>query len=52
MSVHLQGATAVVTGEYSQVGTNDVKDVSAAGIYANTWVKKKGRWLIVQCVFP
>jgi ketosteroid isomerase-like protein len=52
LTVHLQGSIAVVTGEYSQAGTNDGKDNTSAGIYTNTWVKKKGRWLVIQSVFP
>jgi ketosteroid isomerase-like protein len=52
LTVHLQGSMAVVTGEYSQVGTNDGKDNTSSGIYTNTWVKRKGRWLVIQSVFP
>jgi ketosteroid isomerase-like protein len=52
LTVHLQGSIAVVTGEYSQAGTNEGKDNSSAGIYTNTWVKRKGRWLVIQSVFP
>jgi ketosteroid isomerase-like protein len=52
LTVHLQGSMAVVTGEYSQAGTNDGKDNSSTGIYTNTWVKRKGRWLVIQSVFP
>ena len=50
--VHREGSMAVVTGEYSQVGTNDGKDNTSAGVYTNTWVKRKGRWLVIQSVFP
>jgi ketosteroid isomerase-like protein len=52
LTVHLQGLMAVVTGEYSQVGANDGKDNTSSGIYANTWVKRKDRWLVIQSVFP
>jgi ketosteroid isomerase-like protein len=52
ITVHLQGALAAVTGEYSQTGTNAGKDNTATGIYANTWVKRTGRWLVVESVFP
>jgi ketosteroid isomerase-like protein len=52
LTVHLQGSLAVVTGEYSQKGTSGSKDISAAGIYANTWAKRGGRWLVVHSVFP
>jgi len=52
LTVHLQGSLAVVTGEYSQKGTSNGKDISAAGIYANTWTKRGSRWLVVHSVFP
>jgi ketosteroid isomerase-like protein len=52
LRVHLQGLMAVVTGEYSQVSTNDSKNNTSSGIYTNTWIKRKGRWLVIQSVFP
>jgi ketosteroid isomerase-like protein len=52
LTVHLQGLVAVVTGEYSQAATNNGKDNTSSGIYTNTWVKRKGRWLVIQSVFP
>jgi ketosteroid isomerase-like protein len=52
LTVHLQGSMALVTGEYSQIGTKDGKDNTSSGIYTNTWVKRKGRWLVIQSVFP
>jgi len=52
LSVHLQGSLAVVTGEYSQKGVSNGKDISATGIYANTWAKRGPRWLVVHSVFP
>ncbi|HTO72508.1 MAG TPA: nuclear transport factor 2 family protein [Gemmatimonadales bacterium] len=52
LAVHLQGSLAVVTGEYSQKGTSDSRDITASGIYANTWAKRGGRWLVVHSVFP
>lgn len=52
LTVHLQGALATVTGEYSQTGTNAGNDNSATGIYENTWVKRKGRWVVLDSVFP
>ena len=52
LTVHLQGTLAVVTGEYSQAGTRSGKDISASGIYANTWLKRNGRWLVIDSVFP
>lgn len=52
LTVHLQGTLAVVTGEYSQTGSADGKDNGATGIYADTWVKREGRWLVIHSVFP
>jgi ketosteroid isomerase-like protein len=52
LSVHVQGTVAVVTGEYSQTGTHNGKDISGTGIYANTWLKRDGRWVVVHSVFP
>jgi ketosteroid isomerase-like protein len=52
LAVHLQGALAAVTGEYSQTVTNAGKESTTTGIYADTWVKRKGRWLVVESVFP
>jgi ketosteroid isomerase-like protein len=52
LTVHLQGTLAVVSGEYSQTGTDNGKDISATGIYADTWLKRNGRWLLVHSVFP
>ena len=52
LTVHLQGALAVVTGEYSQKGVSSGKDISGSGIYANTWAKRDGRWFLVHSVFP
>jgi ketosteroid isomerase-like protein len=52
LTVHLQGTLAVVTGEYSQTGRHDGKDISASGIYADTWIRRNGRWLLVDSVFP
>ena len=43
---------AVVTGEHSQTGTKDGKDMRASGIYADTWLKRNGRWLVIDSVFP
>jgi ketosteroid isomerase-like protein len=52
LTVHVQGDLAIVTGEYSQKGTTNGKDNSSSGIYANTWTKRSGRWLIAHSVFP
>ena len=52
LTAHVQGNLALVTGEYSQKGTSGGKDISGSGIYANTWSKRDGRWLVVHSVFP
>ena len=52
LKVILNGDTATVTGGYSQKGTTDGKDNSAAGLYVDTWVKRKGQWQLVNSVFP
>jgi ketosteroid isomerase-like protein len=52
LQVYLHGDTATVTGEYSQTGTRDSTDISATGLYVDTWVKKNGQWRIVSSVFP
>ena len=52
LKVLLNGDVATVTGQYSQKGTQDGKDISAAGLYVDTWVKRQGKWLLVNSVFP
>lgn len=52
LTVHLQGSLAIVTGEYSQTTFDGTRDTNAKGIYANTWAKRNGRWLVVHSVFP
>ncbi len=52
LKVYLHGDVASVTGEYAQTGTEDGQDISATGLYVDTWVKKNGRWLVVSSVFP
>ena len=52
LKVLLNGNVATVTGRYSQKGTQDGKDISAAGLYIDTWVKRQGKWLLVNSVFP
>jgi ketosteroid isomerase-like protein len=52
IKVHLHGDVATVTGEYSQTGTKDGKDIGASGLYVDTWVKNNGNWKVVSSVFP
>ncbi len=52
LKVYFHADTATVTGEYSQTGTKDGKDISEVGLYVDTWVKKNGNWQIVSSVFP
>ena len=52
LKVLLNGEIATVTGQYSQTGTSDGKDITSAGLYVDTWVKRKGEWQLVNSVFP
>ena len=52
LKVYLQTTVATLTGEYSQTGTEDGKDISASGFYVDTWVKVNGKWKVVSSVFP
>jgi ketosteroid isomerase-like protein len=52
LKVLLNGEIATVTGQYSQVGTSDGKDITSAGLYVDTWVKRMGQWQLVSSVFP
>lgn len=44
LALHLQGSMAIVTGEYSQTGTNNGKDNSSSGIYTNIAVTPDRWW--------
>jgi ketosteroid isomerase-like protein len=52
LQVYFHGDVATVTGEYSQTGTRDATDISATGLYVDTWIKKSGQWRVVSSVFP
>jgi ketosteroid isomerase-like protein len=52
LRVYLHVDVATVTGEYTQKGSRDGQDISATGLYVNTWVKKNGTWQVVSSVFP
>jgi ketosteroid isomerase-like protein len=52
LKVYLHGDVATVTGEYTQKGTRGAEDISATGVYVDTWVKTKGTWQVVNSVFP
>ena len=52
LKVYLQGDVATVTGEYSQKGTKNGADNSYDGSYVNTWVKRRGVWLLINSMFP
>ena len=43
---------ATISGEYSEAGTKDGKDISSNGLYVDTWVKRNGNWKVVSSVFP
>jgi ketosteroid isomerase-like protein len=50
--VYLHGNVAIFTGDYTQTGTREGKEYSEAGLFAKTWVKRNGQWIIVGSVFP
>jgi ketosteroid isomerase-like protein len=50
--VYLHGNVAILTGDYTQTGTREGKEYSEAGLFAETWVKRNGQWIIVGSVFP
>jgi ketosteroid isomerase-like protein len=52
LQVYLHGDVATVTGEYRQTGTRDGTDISAAGLYVDTWIRKNGQWKVISSVFP
>lgn len=52
LKVLFNGDLATVTGAYSQKGTSDGKDISASGIYVDTWAKRHGRWQLINSTFP
>jgi len=52
LKVLQNGDIATVTGQYSQKGTREGNDISAAGLYVDTWVKRQGKWVLVSSVFP
>lgn len=52
LQVYLHGDVATVTGEYRQTGTRDGTDISAAGLYVDTWNRKSGQWKVISSVFP
>jgi ketosteroid isomerase-like protein len=52
LRVYFHSDVATVTGEYRQTGTHDGTDISAAGLYVDTWVRKDGQWKVVSSVFP
>jgi ketosteroid isomerase-like protein len=52
LKILVNGDVATVTGEYSQKGTRDDKDITDAGLYVDTWIKRNGQWRLVSSVFP
>jgi ketosteroid isomerase-like protein len=52
LKVLFNGELATVTGAYSQKGTSDGKDISASGIYLDTWAKRNGNWQLINSTFP
>lgn len=52
LQVYFHGDVATVTGEYRQTGTRDGTDISATGLYVDTWIRKNGQWKVISSVFP
>lgn len=52
LKIYLQGDVATVSGDYSQKGTKNGADNSYDGSYVNTWVKRRGVWLLINSTFP
>jgi ketosteroid isomerase-like protein len=50
--VYLHGDVAIFTGDYTETGTREGVEYSDAGLFSETWVKRKGQWVIVGSVFP
>jgi ketosteroid isomerase-like protein len=50
--VYLHGDVAIFTGDYTQTGTREGAEYSEAGLFAETWAKRNGQWIIVGSVFP
>jgi ketosteroid isomerase-like protein len=50
--VYLQDNVATIIGEYSQKGTKDGADNSDEGLYVETWVRRRGVWLVLSSTFP
>jgi ketosteroid isomerase-like protein len=52
LKVYLQGDVATVSGEYSQKGSKNGFDNSYDGFYVDTWVRRRGTWLLISSTFP
>ena len=50
--VLLQGLIATVSGEYSQTSATKGKAKTESGSYVETWMKRDGRWLVLNSIFP
>lgn len=49
--VYLHGDVAIFTGDYTETGTREGVEYSEAGL-SETWVKRRGQWIIIGSVFP
>ena len=52
LKVFFNGELATVTGAYSQKGTSAGKDISASGIYVDTWRRRNGQLQLINSTFP
>jgi hypothetical protein len=46
-TVHTFGSTAIVVGTYRETGVKDGKFLLARWRFVDTWVNKKGSWMLV-----
>jgi len=50
--VYLHGDVAIFAGEYTEKGTRDGEEYTEGGLFTETWVKRRGEWILVGGVFP
>ncbi len=50
--VYVHGNVAIFSGEYTEKGTRDGSEYTDEGLFAETWVRREGRWVIIGSTFP
>jgi ketosteroid isomerase-like protein len=43
---------AIFSGEYTERGIRDNSEYTDEGLFTETWVKRRGQWIIVGSIFP